>query len=176
MSNPLYLEPVIGYRSWWAHRDTYSLNGRITQSPWASEEKTTAYCDQVSAFWRGKHDSSYILPPDHEVPHEDCSCGLYAFHRLPDAIRDYGGGPCGIVGAAVFWGEIVVHTAGFKAQYGRPIALVDHRKRDRPDDIGWPTILENVIQRYNIPVLPYDLLEDYAKTFGTQLGVEYFGE
>lgn len=176
MPSSLYLEPVIGYRSWWIDPETHNLDGRISRVSWERESKTEAICDQKSDFWRGKYDSQYDLPLDHKAPHEKCSCGLYGFHRLADAIKDYGGGVYGVVGAAVYWGDIVVHTAGLKAQFARPIALTNHRKKTKFDQDGRISLLESAIIRYNIPMLPYDLLESYAKTFGTQLGVEYFGE
>jgi hypothetical protein len=117
-----------------------------------------------------------VLETPHRSPHEDCVCGLYAFHELHDALSTYSSGDRTIIGAGVFWGEMMVHTIGFRAQYGRIIALSEHRKRTKPGDLGWPLLVEGVVEKYNIPVVPLNMLRAYAETFGRSLGSDYLNE
>lgn len=172
MSDPLYVDGVIGYRAWNVSPKGAILTGRVLHQPWATEKPTVAECIQRNnSFWAGTCVDSYDLPLDHPVPSIGCSCGLHAYHDIPEAIEDYGAGYRTVVGAAVFWGGIAVHTIGFKAEKGRIVALVEHRPKKR--DLGWPTELETVVARYNVPVVPYNLLREYAETFGKPLGEDY---
>ncbi len=118
-----------------------------------AEGALTAVCKGESHF-RIKDDD---LPEGHECPSEQCTCGIYAFHEAEDAIEKYSAGSWTVVGAGIFWGKIVVHTAGFRAQHCRIVALANHRKRNKPDDVGWPALLEGVVEKYNVPVVPLDL-------------------
>lgn len=82
-------------------------------------------------------------------------------------------GEFALYGAALAWGKYRVATKGFKIQYMQPLALVDPRP-DR-EVIGWQAARDNVCERYQIPLVPKDLLKQYAETFGKPMGVEFTG-
>lgn len=171
MSAPLYAEAVIGYRSWTICNKTYRLHSRIIRDEsWPANGKCTAECKTSSQF-RVKSDD--LLPENHNAPAEGCTCGIYGYHDVDDAIENYANGPRTIMGSAIFWGNIVVHTAGFRAQHCRIVALSNHRRRNRKEDLGWTAQLEGAVEKYNVPVIPLELLVDYTNTWGKPLGSDY---
>jgi hypothetical protein len=165
MTGPLFVEPLIGFRSWTV-TNRYDLAARITQERWPNDRKAVAGCFP-RRYMREK--TNVILAEPHESPDVRCECGLYAFHDLYDAIDQYGEGERAVIGAAVFWGHIEVFTAGFRAQYGRIVALTNHRRRK---DLAFPSRLNATAHQYKIPVVPLSLLRSYAETFGKSLGAD----
>ena len=62
------------------------------------------------------------------------------------------------------WGKIVECETGFRAEYARPLALLDHK---HPDDIRERgRRLINAAERYSIPLLERDELVAYAGWHG----------
>lgn len=161
----MFFGTVIGFRHWKANPHTYGLDGPVSRVRWPAESPLEA---EHKNLW---HNHIPKCEPDpHESPCASCGCGLYAYHTLEDALENYGQHSLSIVGAAAFWGKIIVHTAGFKAQYGRILALSDERERE---DLFWFSILEGVVEKYGIPVIPQQDLEAYALTFGGRVGAEF---
>lgn len=156
---------VIGYRTWKVDPDTLDLIGPISKIPWPYADKLEAKCETLTV-----REDEHARDP-HDTPGSVCPCGIYAFHNLRHAIHTHGGNSMAMIGVGAFWGRIVVHTNGFKSQYGRILALADHKEHDRK--LGWPAILEGVTSRYNIPVIPVDLLEPYGLTYGEPLGIRF---
>jgi hypothetical protein len=111
-------------------------------------------------------------PWPHEAPGSVCMCGLYAFHDLSSAMEDYCQNRFAVIGVAAYWGKILVHTAGFRAEYGRILAISDHSRSDAIE-LERSAILEGVCERYSIPVIPTDLLEQYGSTFGETVGTQF---
>lgn len=114
----------------------------------------------------------------HVSPGSNCSCGLYAFHAVEDALGQYVSTARAVLGAAIFWGQIEIATCGFRAQYGRIVALSEHnevtsRGITLKRGFGWTETFNRVSERYRVPIVPMDLLETYAQTFGTPFGSDY---
>jgi hypothetical protein len=156
---------IIGYRTWKVNPDTFELCGPVSRVVWPHDSKLEARCETLSV-----RENERARGP-HTTPGETCPCGIYAFHTVRVATSTYGGNSVSILGVGAFWGRISVHPNGFKAQYGRILALADHREDKR--ELGWPSILEGVTSLYQIPVIPIDLLEPYGATFGEPLGIRF---
>lgn len=118
---------------------------RAVPSPWPRDDDRPAKCFAV----RG-----------HAAPHRDCRCGYAAYYTLPEApelpARQ------AVWGAVVAWGRIVECERGFRAQYARPVALLD---RENPfDPRGRARAL--AAEHYEIPLLERDELVAYAAWHG----------
>lgn len=177
MSAPLYVEPVVGFRSWTVNVEANTLDSRLAKTPWPAEEKMMARC--IDFGFTRREDG---VPLYHPAPQAGCTCGLWGYHELEEAIENFSSYSHCLVGAAVYWGErLQVHTTGFKAQYGRIVALADHhaelQSRVRQHrDLDWTDRLERIVERYHVPVVPLEDLEAYALTYGSKLGLDYLSE
>jgi len=90
---PDYIMPLVGYRVWRWNDATglKSLNGE----PWLPGRPLAAGC-RVAA---------------HELPHSDCTCGVYAARNL-EHLRQFGYEQRGIHGEVYLWGTVVEHKLG----------------------------------------------------------------
>lgn len=88
----------------------------------------------------------------HLSPAEDCGCGLYAYHRLHGFRRNGAYGD--VIGLVRGWGRISVAEAGWRAQYAEIVAIADN--------LG----AEQIAKRYEVPVLPVNWMDAYARTHG----------
>jgi hypothetical protein len=90
---------------------------------------------------------------DGPAPAFDCSCGIYATHKLHDPGSAWRSGPQyarHVVGAVALWGRVVEHEWGYRAQYARPVSLLE----------GFG--VETVADAYGIPVLSAEELLDHV--------------
>jgi preprotein translocase subunit YajC len=101
---PDYIMPLVGYRVWRWNDATglKSLNGE----PWLPGRPLAAGC-RVAA---------------HELPHSDCTCGVYAARNL-EHLRQFGYEQRGIHGEVYLWGTVVEHKLGWRAQFAYPKSL-----------------------------------------------------
>lgn len=152
----------MGFRQWGARRGgLYSgifVSGRFVPnpalamvapravpSPWPTEGQRAAKCFAVKG---------------HEAPHRDCRCGYAAWYALP--LEPELPARQAVWGAVVCWGRIVECERGFRAQYARPVALLDH---DNPfDPRGRAAAL--AAESYGIPMLARHELIAYAGWHG----------
>ena len=103
MNIPDYISPVVGYRVWrWKPTGLKSLNG----VPWRPGRPLAAEC-RVAA---------------HDLPHFNCTCGVYAAKNLKH-LRRFGYENRGIHGEVYLWGTVVEHTLGWRAQFAYPKSL-----------------------------------------------------
>ena len=114
--------------------------------PWPSDHNRVARC---FASW------------DHEAPDPRCRCGYYAYYTLPEE-PDLPA-PEAVWGAVVAWGRIVECERGFRAQYARPVALLDCPS---PLDRSKGRLLARAAEAYGIPLLERDHLIAYAAWHG----------
>lgn len=153
----LFAEPVLGFRSWRVNVNTGGLQGKVIPVRWEHDGPTEAIC---------KPTFGHFLSGYHESPNFDCMCGLYAYHSVefyrerPEPMIQ------SVFGAVIAWGDICVYTKGFKAQYARPICLVNRRDER---DLKFNLILRQVAEIYKIPLMVEKDLEEYANTFGRPL-------
>lgn len=161
----MYRGTIIGFRSWKIFSTTGNLIGPVSKIVWPYDRALEAHCEDIGIL-----ESSKVNEP-HTTPGELCPCGIYAYHSLDDALANFSTNDHSLVGVGAFWGRISVHTNGFKAQYGRVLALADHKEENRK--VGWPKLLNQMTEKYQIPVIPLDLLEPYGLTFGEPLGARF---
>lgn len=162
MSAEPVAEPLVGFRHWGSRKGAL-LSGifvsgrfvpnpalsmvapRAVPSPWPKEEARPAKCFAI----RG-----------HEAPYRDCRCGYAAYYALPEEpelpARQ------AVWGVVVAWGRIVECQYGFRAQYARPVALLDlHNPFDPRGGVR-----AKAAERYEIPLLERDELIAYAAWHG----------
>jgi hypothetical protein len=129
-------QPVLGYRAWLIERrrDGYELRSVVAPALWASTpgDWTEAACQPQAGS------DVPIVRHDHTgVPHPDCTCGLYAYHSLsiggyderlvqPDSTE------IGLVwGAVIGAGRVLVYQEGWRAQFARPVAILEGSGAER---------------------------------------------
>ena len=155
-------EPLVGFRHWGSRRGgLYSgifvagrfvpnpalsmVAPRAVPSPWPTDDDRPAKCFAV----RG-----------HAAPYRDCRCGYAAYYTLPEEpelpARQ------AVWGVVVAWGKVVECERGFRAQYARPVALLDLENPFDPK--GRSRAL--AADRYEIPLLERDELVAYAAWHG----------
>jgi hypothetical protein len=126
-------EAIVAWRSW-------SLSGRKDgrelllrpvagrARPWRPREPTRAVCKHARA---------------HAAPNVDCTCGL---HGVPDPDELRRARHPSILGRAAFWGRVIEHDRGFRAEFAYPqrLALVCRfcfwqwgSHAAAPDVVGW---------------------------------------
>lgn len=129
--------PALGWRVWHLDSDggLYSTGkGCLLWQPGVN----TAHCLRTSK---------------HQIPHQDCQCGLYAFHQQIFAnarARQTGGKENYIVGAVAARGTIQVHHHGFRAPESVILALI------HPGGIIHGQHANLAAKRYGVP-----LIEDF---------------
>lgn len=112
MGAPDYVSCAAGVRIWRVAPNLLAQLGGLlwapnVKEPWPTGEECMAGCS---------------VSPDHAPPHEECTCGIYAFYS-PELAKEGGywpkaGAPlfnrlvAGVIGAA---GEIVLHESGLLA-------------------------------------------------------------
>ena len=143
-------EPVLGYRAWLIEPgcDGHLLRSVLASAHWASTPSgwTGAVCmpQAGSGYALVRHDQT-------SVPHPECTCGLYAYHSL--SIGGYDGrllqpdsADIGLVwGAVVGAGRVLVYQDGWRAQFARPVAILQgsgtqRHVRGLSDQLGIPTV------------------------------------
>lgn len=163
MSAEPVAEPIVGFRQWGSRRgELYSgifvagrfvpnpalslIAPRAVPAPWPTTDHRVAKCFAV----RG-----------HEAPHRDCRCGYFAYYALPEDPEMPA--PQAVWGAVVGWGRVIECERGFRAQYARPVALLEC---DNPFDRREKTRAARAAEHYDIPLLPRDELIAYATWHG----------
>lgn len=159
---------VRGYR-WWrlgATLDLYSpWRGPIRWDPGENE----AICLGRRGMFGWKSAKS---PHPRGCPEAGCECGFYGLHTIPELNdapgrsiweidADSSGGRHGLVlGVAEGYGRVLVGTAGWRARFGRILALFSISERQ---DVHRPPLCD-VAVRYEVPL--YRNLEAMAAEWG----------
>lgn len=148
--------PLVGFRSWRTAED-----GRLFPTQWpVTVEPPLPY-----SAWLEEVAHASCISYDHDSPAEGCQCGLYAYAKIrPD-------GGMLICGAVVAGGRVVLHEDGFRAEYARPIALLDNESYPPGFNVGRPRAkrIAAVAKRHDLPILPADELAVYAAWHGDLL-------
>jgi hypothetical protein len=157
-------EPLVGFRRWGCRRGgLYSgifvagrfipnpalgmISPRAAQRPWPTDHDRPAKC-----FALGGHDA----------PFGACNCGYAAYYALP--AEPELPAPEAVWGAIVAWGRIVECETGFRAEYARPLALLDVAFPDDLREGGRRRVI--AADAYGIPLLARDELLAYAAWHG----------
>lgn len=113
MKIPDYISPVVGHRVWrWDDTGLKSLNGE----PWLPGQHLEARCRVVPA-------ARHLAEAVNEVPHRNCTCGVYAA-KDSEHLRQIGYADDCACGEVYLWGIVIEHTLGWRAQFAYPKNLV----------------------------------------------------
>jgi hypothetical protein len=117
MNTPDYISPIVGYRVWvWDAAGLRSLNGEA----WLPGRPLAAGCGAAA---RGTLvGRAEAVHNDHEPPHSDCTCGVYAVKNI-EHLRQSGFERYGFQGEVYLWGTVVEHELGWRAQFAYPKSL-----------------------------------------------------
>jgi hypothetical protein len=157
-------QPLVGFRRWGARRGgLYSgifvagkfvpnpalgmVAPRVSHMPWPTDYDRPARCFAI----RG-----------HDAPFRNCNCGWAAYYTLAQE-PELPAIEC-VWGAIVAWGHIIECETGFRSEFARPLALLDHRHPGDSRERG--RRLENAAETYAIPLLARDELLAYAAWHG----------
>jgi hypothetical protein len=109
MKIPDYISPVVACRVWrWGATGLQSLNGE----PWLPGRPLVAACRLPSGTTVHRTEA---LHSTQELPHPDCSCGVYAAKSI-EHLREFGYAERGAYGEVYLWGTVVEHKLGWRAQ------------------------------------------------------------
>jgi hypothetical protein len=157
-------QPIVGFRRWGARRGgLYSgifVAGRFVYNPALAMVAPRA----IPVPWPVDHDrnAKCFALAGHDAPQANCGCGFSAYYRLPDE-PDLPA-PEAVWGAIVAWGRVVECELGFRAEFARPVAMLDRLSPlDRRE--GGQRLVR-VAEHYTIPLLPADELVAYAGWHG----------
>jgi hypothetical protein len=151
---PLVAGPLYGLRTWVVVGDAGAerLAGPQRHEPWPT-----------GGAWV---EARCVRDPSHAAPAHDCVCGLHAWHPDTHNARRVLAARREIAGVVECDGTIEVHAEGFRAQRGRPHALVLTPLRN-------PALLRRLADAYDAEVAevsgPADLA-DWCR--GRGLGME----
>jgi hypothetical protein len=129
---PLIPAPLYGLRTWRsvAGESGERLVGAYDDTPWPDHG---AWLEAVCADAETDH---------HAAPGAGCRCGIHAWHPDRRSARSVLAGRRDIAGIVEATGAIEVHAEGFRAQRGRPYALVAVPGRNR-------ALLARLARRYD---------------------------
>jgi hypothetical protein len=162
--------PLIGFRTWEIFDG--HLGSLQSDVRWPYDGILEANC---SRLLKGKHLKN-------QAPSEDCSCGLYAFHRLKkaqelaqfysldnfhDLFVPWTHILCGVT---IGWGKIMVCKYGFRSEYQRIIAFVPPIRPTKHLEQQLASIQKN----YEFPFLSSKQIDIYAREFGTSYDLPIF--
>jgi len=156
-------EPIAGFRHWGVRRGRLFsgifVAGRFVPNPALSLVAPRA----VPSPWPTTQDraAKCFALRGHEAPYRDCNCGYAAYYALPEA-PDLPAAQA-VWGAVVAWGRIIECERGFRAQYARPVALLDC---ENPFDRREKKRAAAAAGHYNVPLLERDELIAYAGWHG----------
>ena len=77
-----------------------------------------------------------------------CTCGLYAYADIGDALPNWPGRSTLVLGIVRGWGRVVLHETGWRSQYAQPLLLV----LSDPFRVA----VASLTSRYECDVLPFE--------------------
>jgi hypothetical protein len=122
MRAPDLVDPVVGFRAWRVIDDR--LLSPYIPCRWdgAVMRAVCFPANRTLMFGRG------WLDAEHESPHPDCKCGIYAYHR--PGTQSYFGEWDWLEGIVTVWGRIEAYGSGLRAEHARVQALAPRDDRD----------------------------------------------
>lgn len=109
-------------------------------------------------FWQPRVPMEAVCKHDHEVPTEQCKCGLYSAKTLDHLMtmhHYYNYDPARmfkVIGKVALWGKVIEGTQGWRATYGYPSELylpfeAWHLHNDLREAYGVPIYLKNFLRK-----------------------------
>jgi hypothetical protein len=150
---PDFVEPVVGWRMWYAleDSDTRHLSSIVHKTAWPQRAPLVAACRKIRFSFRPRKRRR------HDAPAEDCTCGIYAAGvwmlraYLPAHISWLEHPP--VLGQVSLWGTVCEHEHGWRATFAYPkrlyvpVAGIGARRAS--------LILED-LRAYGVPVSPLE--------------------
>jgi hypothetical protein len=109
---PLVPGPIYGLRTW-------TVSGEPGHERLTGPHRTTPWPDGGALL-----DAECSATPAHAPPHATCECGLHAWHPSRASARRVCGVRREVPGILEASGAVELHPDGFRAERGRPYALV----------------------------------------------------
>lgn len=150
---PDFTEAVVGYRAWHVDDDGILRPWTFRGLPW-SPGVNAAICARSST---------------HRPPVSDCMCGIYGLVDPSDRRLNFRGDQ--VVGAIAAWGDMEVHRTGFRAEQACVVALTLPARCDAETERR----LYNAAKRYDVPLVPPEMLSLEARSHGSPLPDDLFG-
>ena len=144
------IEPLTACRGWTIDPRGPTLRSLVQGTSWAPGRPLEARCLSELGLQHAR------------APVFECGCGVWG---LADPLRLWGpaGHPTAVLGTVRLWGRVVAGTAGWRAEFALPAALVrppaDTNLRDpwwrvlHPGIGSLGDVIEAVADRYDLPVL-----------------------
>lgn len=134
---PLVAGPLYGLRTWVVvgSPGEERLAGPHSRTPWPA-----------GAAWL---QATCAVHPEHRAPEHDCVCGLHALHPNRENARQVLSARREIAGVVECDGAIEIHPDGFRAERGRPYALVATPLKN-------PALVERLASSYGAKVVSVD--------------------
>ena len=138
---PLVAGPLYGLRTWVVvgSPGEERLAGPHSGTPWPA-----------GAAWL---EATCAVDPTHVAPEHDCVCGLHALHPSAENARKVLSARREIAGVVECDGATEIHPDGFRAQRGRPYALVTTPLKN-------PGLVERLARSYGAEVVSVDGPDD----------------
>ena len=126
--------PILGWRVWRIALDG-ELVSAYTPAGWPARAPIVARC--------------YEHPGQHEAPHEQCVCGVYACDDANAALFYAHRSGSAVVGRTKLWGRVVEHEAGWRAERSYPESVYVPREHfeETADDVA-----AHLARRYGVTV------------------------
>lgn len=126
--------PILGWRVWRIAVDG-ELVSAYTPAGWPARAPIVARC--------------YEHPGQHEAPHEQCVCGVYACDDANAALFYAHRSGSAVVGRTKLWGRVVEHEAGWRAERSYPESVYVPREHfeETADDVA-----AHLARRYGVAV------------------------
>jgi len=157
---PLFTEAVVGYRQW--RLDDWVLSPINYGTPYRPGVNEAVCNPNVGFHARQRRLTSGNYTLGHEAPAKDCHCGFNAFHDFEKmnaasfANKEHGT----VTGAIIGWGNLEVHSNGFRSQFCRIVALVGNGNDN----------LNEIAELYKVPLVDTnEELQIEASNHGTPL-------
>ena len=158
--------PLVGFRRWGCRGGAlYSgifVAGKFVPNPAVSMVAPRAR----PVPWRPGQDrvAKCFALRGHEAPARNCNCGIAAYYALDEEPELPA--PEALWGVIVAWGRIVEHERGFRAQFARPVALLDAVRAPKRSKPRLRAQAGKAAEAHAIPLLPRDELIAYAGWHG----------
>lgn len=128
----LAIEPIVGLRGYRIDPETMTLVS-FNGVGWPQREPLYALCG----------DNPFA---DHDVPNEDCQCGVYAWNV------DMKNNVTGLFGEVYLWGDVLVCPSGYRAEIAYPKNLTIQARKTR----AALRIRDGLEEAYGVPVTIID--------------------
>jgi hypothetical protein len=144
--SPDYISPLIGYRVWSVNEA--NLLGACAHSNdiWIPLEVKVAECKNFSGSGYSPYNGI-----THDIPNENCSCGIYAFKEFNNEMLGNA-----IIGEVYLWGKIVPHKHGWRAQFAYPKRFYRRQYMDKPFKLS---------EIYHVPTIEFIRENKYIECY-----------